>query len=218
MSHVPQNVRENLPFLSHNPTQNNHHITIYDLKMINIIQKVLSKLDTPHPASANHDVQFRLRHQLQQLKNETLLMVAENPSSYPSDQISGTWSCDKCSHTNHIVVLPGEHPLGYLVCGGCSHILCSTCITSKIIEPWFNSGSDLRKDHGRGESTTDLPIAHAFEHADMVHWCWIQKCVCGARSRSWKKWAAYLISGGKASPAYHQAYACTEPFRCTGGL
>ncbi|CAO2648783.1 Nn.00g097320.m01.CDS01 [Neocucurbitaria sp. VM-36] len=185
--------------------------------MLAIFQKALSKLAKPHSTGTKDDRQNSLRDALQKLEYEVLLILMQNPSSSLPGRTCGTWKCDKCTHTNDLVVLPGEHPLGYMTCAECHHVICPTCMISPLIEPWYTFGSDLRKDPDDSGATANLPIAHicrdcglswravvtkvakVYGKADMVHWGSVDECVCGSRPRPWKTWYAYLVGGGKPS-------------------
>ena len=182
--------------------------------MFSSIQNFLFALFSSQRAAPIDNEHERFQNHIKEFKRRTLVNLAQHSDSSFVDRSSGTWGCHKCTHINKIIILPGDHPLGYVTCGECGHILCGRCLISAPIEPWEIAGIDFRSDEvGSG----DLPIAHVcttcgLSHRavvatntridgriEMIRWKPFEECICGMRVSFWKKckWDAYLLGGGK---------------------
>ena len=120
------------------------------------------------------------------------------------EERDGVWVCC-CKHENPLQHFKGAFPFKRLVCGSCSHILCSACETTAIIVPIHDHPTLTEK--GRTELRffqvcPSCGLSHRAEnrrpdqHGNRL--CWVPKvshsdaeaCSCGEVARpSWLKYA-----------------------------
>ena len=120
------------------------------------------------------------------------------------EERDGVWVCC-CKHENPLQHFKGAFPFKHLVCGSCSHILCSACETTAIITPLRDHATLTEKDRNELRFFQVCPscgLSHRAEnrmpdqHGNRL--CWIpevshsdaEACPCGETAQfSWLKYA-----------------------------
>jgi hypothetical protein len=120
------------------------------------------------------------------------------------EERDGVWVCC-CKHENPLQHFKGKFPFKRLVCGSCSHVLCSACETTAVITPLRDNAGFQEKDETVLRFFQVCPscgLSHRAEtrkpdeHGNRL--CWVPKvshpdtdaCYCGEPARfNWLKYA-----------------------------
>lgn len=131
------------------------------------------------------------------------------------EERDGVWVCC-CKHENPLQHFKGAFPFKRLVCGSCSHVLCSDCETTAIIAPLHEQTTLIEKGWTELRLFQVCPscgLSHRAEnrmpdqHGNRL--CWVpevshshvETCSCGEPARSnWSKYAIGEAYGFRLEP------------------
>jgi hypothetical protein len=131
------------------------------------------------------------------------------------EERDGVWVCC-CKHENPLQHFKGMFPFKRLVCGSCSHVLCSDCETTAIIAPLQENAGFQEKDENVLRFFQVCPscgLSHRAENRKPDQrgnrLCWVPKvspsdaetCSCGEPARfNWLKYAIGEAYGFRLEP------------------
>jgi hypothetical protein len=141
--------------------------------------------------------------------------IPQYPHLNAHEERDGVWVCC-CKHENPLQHFKGMFPFKRLVCGSCSHVLCSACETTAMISPLQEHADFQEKDETVLRFFQVCPscgLSHRAEtrkpdeHGNRL--CWVPKvshsdadtCSCGEPARfNWLKYAIGEAYGFRLEP------------------